>query len=116
MTRLDELYRMRTRIAAEIDYYERAGLTRTEHVIAAAADLYGVTADAVLSNDRGGRVVLARQAACWLLRARGLSLPTIGRALGRDHTTVLYACNKLDADPAKRALLYALLTNVEVAA
>jgi chromosomal replication initiation ATPase DnaA len=116
VTRLDELYRMRTRIAAEIDYYERAGLTRTEHVIQSAANLYGVTAEAVLSPSRDAQDVRARQAACWLLRARGLTLPAIGRALGRDHTTVLYACNKIDADPARRALLYALLTREESAA
>jgi chromosomal replication initiation ATPase DnaA len=123
VSRLDELYRIRDRVCAEIAYIERLGYeidnieriraTPVAHIIAAAADLYGVDVDDVLSTSRADRAVRARQGACWLLRGHGMSLPEIGRALGRDHTTVLYACRKIDADPGRRSLLWKLLQPTE---
>jgi chromosomal replication initiation ATPase DnaA len=31
------------------------------------------------------------------LRGRGLSFPQIGRALNRDHSTIQYACRRIEA-------------------
>lgn len=119
MSRLDELYRIRDRVLAEIAYIERLGAeienldrirsTPVSRIIDTAADLYGVDVDEVLSTSRNDRVVRARQAACWLLRGHGMSLPEIGKAIGRDHTTVLHAVRKIDADPGRRSLLWKIL-------
>jgi chromosomal replication initiator protein len=110
------LYAERTRIAEQIDREElRLARRRRETamgsnaVIDAAADLYCVSVQAVLSQNRSPRVVKARQAACWILRAQEWSLPRIGEALGRDHTTVLYACRKVDASPSTKALLWPIV-------
>lgn len=119
MSRLEELYRIRDRVVAEIAYIERCAheierleriqATPVASIIASAADLYGVDVDEVLSTSRADRATRARQSACWLLRGRGMSLPEIGRALGRDHSTVLYSIRRIDADAGRRALLWKLL-------
>jgi chromosomal replication initiator protein len=51
----------------------------------------------LLSRDRSRKVALPRQIAMYLLREESnISLPQIGDALGgRDHTTVMYGCDKI---------------------
>ncbi len=123
MTKLEDLYRQRARLEAEIAHEEAAEARRarrplptTGAVIAATADLYGVTVEQVLSDARAPRVVKARQAACWVLRAQGWTFQGIGRALDRDHSTVIHACNKIDADAAARGLLWRLLDRSQAVA
>lgn len=114
MKRLDVLYRMRSRVAEEIYLLEAAEFItpmRSGTIIGQAADLYGVGLEEVLSDSRDARVVKARQAACWLLRGYGLSFPRIATIVGRDHTTVMYAVRKVDADPSIRGLLWPLLVS-----
>jgi chromosomal replication initiator protein len=58
--------------------------------------VYNLTVDRLLSPDRSRSVALPRQIAMYLLRESNISLPQIGQALGgRDHTTVMYACDKV---------------------
>ena len=58
----------------------------------------GVPMAEIRGRGRDPRTVHARDLVCARLRAAGLSLPTIGRLVGRDHSTVLYALRKV-ADP-----------------
>ena len=62
-------------------------------IVLRVAQLHGVPVSHVIDPARRGRWLAAvRQEAAWLLHRRvGLSLHQIGRALERDHTTVLYA-------------------------
>ena len=57
----------------------------------------------MLGRERSREVALPRQVAMYLLREEiNVSLPQIGEALGgRDHTTVMYACEKI-ADQIER--------------
>lgn len=73
-------------------------------IIATVAEEHGVSAQDILSSIRNRKIVLARQHAIHEVKARrpGLSLPQIGRAFGRDHTTVLHS---LRAWPEKAAKL-----------
>jgi chromosomal replication initiator protein len=68
-----------------------------ERIIQQVADSYGVTMERILGRDRTREVALPRQVAMYLLREEGnCSLPQIGDVLGgRDHTTVLYGCEKV---------------------
>ncbi len=61
------------------------------------AGAFGVTVQNLLGSDRRQEVVLPRQIAMYLLREEAnYSLPKIGEAMGgRDHTTVMYACQKI---------------------
>ncbi|HNT55486.1 MAG TPA: chromosomal replication initiator protein DnaA [Anaerolineaceae bacterium] len=66
-------------------------------VIEIVASAFGVTFEQMIGRDRSREVALPRQVAMYLLReAVNVSLPQIGEALGgRDHTTVMYACEKV---------------------
>jgi chromosomal replication initiation ATPase DnaA len=64
---------------------------QTEAIIAEIAALHGVEPRAITGRRRTPRIVLARQHAYAEVKARRahLSLPAVGRAFGRDHSTIL---------------------------
>jgi chromosomal replication initiator protein len=68
-----------------------------DEVVRTVAENFGVSFDRLLSRDRSREVALPRQIAMYLLREEAnISLPQIGQTLGgRDHTTVLYGCEKI---------------------
>ena len=59
---------------------------------------FGVSNERLLGRERTREVALPRQIAMYLLREEGgVSLPQIGEMIGgRDHTTVIYACDKVN--------------------
>jgi chromosomal replication initiation ATPase DnaA len=63
------------------------------HSIAASTALhYGIPIEDLLGTDRSKRFSHPRQTVCYLAyKNLPLSLPEVGRALGRDHTTVMHA-------------------------
>jgi chromosomal replication initiator protein len=71
-------------------------------IVKRVAAAFGVTAKELLGPSRLRRVMVPRQVAMYLARGLcGLSLPRLGAAFGgRDHTTVLHACRKVEADMA----------------
>jgi chromosomal replication initiator protein len=74
-----------------------------DQVIEVVADHYGVSIDELKGPNRHQRLAVPRQVAMYLAREEAsASLPQIGNVLGnRDHTTVLYGCEKI-ADLAER--------------
>jgi chromosomal replication initiator protein len=68
-----------------------------ERILAAVSDRFGVKIDLLCGQRRTQTIALPRQVAMHLMRQlTDLSLAEIGRAFGgRDHTTVLYACEKV---------------------
>jgi chromosomal replication initiator protein len=66
-------------------------------VISVSADYFDVTAEEICSSSRSRPLVTARQMAMYLCRElTDLSLPKIGERFGgRDHSTVIYANNKV---------------------
>lgn len=68
-----------------------------KQVISTVADAYGLSTERMLGRERSRLVALPRQIAMYLLREEAnISLPQIGEALGgRDHTTVMYGCDKI---------------------
>jgi len=93
-----------------------------KQLIAQVAVAFDLTPADLTGDSRMRHIVLARQAACWVLRqASPLSLEEIGRLLGgRDHTTIIYSIGQIErrcaADPHFRALAYSLLPQRPVAA
>jgi chromosomal replication initiator protein len=79
------------------DLLPRKFEVQPEEVVSKVAETFGVTLDHLLSRDRSRQVALPRQIAMYLLREESnISLPQIGESLGgRDHTTVMYACEKI---------------------
>lgn len=75
--------------------------TRTQldpqRILSTVADTFGVPIDRLLERDRSRQAAVPRQIAMFLLREdAGLSLPQIGEFMGgRDHTTIMYGCEKV---------------------
>ena len=78
------------------DLLPQRGDVKPAAVVDLVAKVYNLSVDRLLSPDRSRDVALPRQIAMYLMRETNLSLPQIGQALGgRDHTTVMYACEKV---------------------
>ncbi|MBN1304268.1 MAG: chromosomal replication initiator protein DnaA [Anaerolineales bacterium] len=70
---------------------------RPEQVVDIVARSFNLSIDKLLGRGRSRDVALPRQIAMYLMREEAnISLPQIGEALGgRDHTTVMYAIDKI---------------------
>jgi chromosomal replication initiator protein len=79
------------------DLLSRRTAVEPDEIVSQVAGAFGVTVQNLIGPDRRQEVVLPRQIAMYLLRVEAnCSLPKIGEALGgRDHTTVMYACQKV---------------------
>jgi chromosomal replication initiator protein len=82
---------------ALIDLLPRRTDVQPKEVVRTVADAFGIDIERMLSRDRSRKVALPRQIAMYLLREESnISLPQIGNVLGgRDHTTVMYGCDKI---------------------
>ena len=79
------------------DFLPQRSKIEPNEVVSAVATTFGVSVERLNGRDRSQSVALPRQVAMYLLRDDlNISLPQIGEALGgRDHTTVMHACNKV---------------------
>jgi chromosomal replication initiator protein len=78
------------------DLLPQRGDVKPDAVVDVVARTFNLSIDRLLSPDRSREVALPRQIAMYLMRETNISLPQIGQALGgRDHTTVIYACEKV---------------------
>lgn len=84
-------------------------------LIATVALAFDISAAELIGQSRMRHIVLARQAAAWVLRKSSpLSLEEIGRLLGgRDHTTIIHSLAQVErrmaTDTALRALVHSLV-------
>ncbi|MER3482399.1 MAG: chromosomal replication initiator protein DnaA [Meiothermus sp.] len=82
-----------------------------EEIVKGVADHYGLKAEEIRGAGRRKEVVIPRQVAMYLIReVTHMSLPEIGQFFdGRDHTTVLYAIQKIqEAIDTDNSLLQAV--------
>ncbi len=78
------------------DLLPQRGDVKPGAVVDMVAKTFNLSVDRLLSPDRSHDVALPRQIAMYLMRETNVSLPQIGQALGgRDHSTVMYACEKV---------------------
>jgi chromosomal replication initiator protein len=80
-----------------LDDRATSGLS-VEQILDAVCAEFRLTPEEILSASRRHDLVFARQVAMYLCRKHlGLSFPELGRAFGgRDHSTVLYSCRKVE--------------------
>ncbi len=77
-----------------------------DQVLAAVAEVYGISPRDLASRSRRKEVVEPRQVAMYLLRDMlDLSYPTIGEKLGRDHTTAIHSYEKINHEADRNAIL-----------
>jgi chromosomal replication initiator protein len=81
---------------------------RTDTILSETAGYFGVTIDDLRSQNRSRSIVQARQISMYLVRdLTDLSLPKIGEVFGgRDHTTVLHACQKIIGQLSEKRQVY----------
>jgi chromosomal replication initiator protein len=84
-------------------------------VVEMVANEFALTVDQLLGRDRSRAVALPRQVAMYLLRKESdASLPQIGEVLGgRDHTTVMYAIDKISDNIERDANLRKRVVNIK---
>lgn len=85
------------------DLLPQRNTLENNQVLAAVASVFGISQEELIGRGRSRDVALPRQVAMYLMREEvNTSLPQIGEMLGgRDHTTVMYACEKV-ADMIER--------------
>lgn len=83
-------------------------------IVNAVSAYYKISADELYGKTRTSAIAMARQIAMYLCRTMtSLSLPKIGEIFGgKDHTTVLYAYNKISGEMKERRELYNQVTEV----
>lgn len=67
---------------------------RIRDIVREVAALSGIPASSILSDERRRQVVLARDLVAHAAYNRGFSFSAIGRALGRDHTSIMAAVRR----------------------
>jgi chromosomal replication initiator protein len=89
-----------------------------DHVITDVSHIFNVSPDEMRSKNRNSQVSTARQVAMYVIsKVTDLSYTLIGKEFGgRDHSTVVYATNKvkkaMQTDPAYRATVEDLIKNI----
>ncbi len=80
--------------------------TSPQTVLKSVADFYNISINDLVKRSRKKEVVKPRQVAMFLLREETkLSFPEIGQKLGgRDHSTVIHACDKIKKEEAEDEL------------
>lgn len=86
-----------------------------EKIIELVAREWQTSVEALLGRDRSQKIAQPRQVAMYLLRKKtDASLPQIGEALGgRDHTTVMYAIEKIGNEIETKSDLRKRVTTIE---
>jgi chromosomal replication initiator protein len=89
-------------VLSNVLYNPKKRQVTPERIAKAVADYYGVQMDALRGQKRDKAIVTPRQVAMFLMREEtDVSLLRIGAELGgRDHSTVLHACDKITRESA----------------
>ena len=83
-------------------------------IIDCVAEYYGLSAAQVRGDSRKKEIAQARHMAVYLTREMtGLSLPRIGDAFGRDHSTIINYCDKITKQLASSAEAKAAVTDLK---
>ena len=90
-------------VLSNVLYSPRKRAITTERIAMAVAEYYDVDLEALRGQKRDRAIVVPRQIAMYLMREEtDVSLLRIGAELGgRDHSTVLHACRKIDQEAAR---------------
>jgi chromosomal replication initiator protein len=90
-------------VLSNVLYSPRKRAVTPERIAMAVSDYYDVDLEALRGQKRDRAIVVPRQIAMYLMREEtDVSLLRIGAELGgRDHSTVLHACRKIDQEVAR---------------
>lgn len=91
---------------------------KIEQIISEVARNYSVQENEILSQRRTANIALARQVSMYIAKeTTEMSYKAIGQSFGKDHTTVLHACNviekKLKQDPHEKDVIEEIIKNIK---
>ncbi|HEX9334135.1 MAG TPA: chromosomal replication initiator protein DnaA [Anaerolineales bacterium] len=100
---------------ALVDLLPQRSDVEPQKIIELVAKEWQTTVEALLGRDRSQKIAQPRQVAMYLLRKEtDASLPQIGEVLGgRDHTTVMYAIQKIAGDIETKTDLRKRVVNIK---
>jgi chromosomal replication initiator protein len=85
----------------------------TATIMAVTADYFEISVEELRGPGKTRALAQSRQIAMYLCRElTDLSLPKIGQAFGRDHTTVMYAEKKIRSEMAQRREVFDHVTEL----
>lgn len=89
----------KTILAATLTQFRENSVT-SKHIIEAVAKFFDIAIKDLIGKSRKKELVVPRQITMFLLREEiNASFPSIGQEVGgRDHTTAIHACNKINED------------------
>ena len=84
-------------------------------ILDAVAETYGFDIEEIIGPRRARPLVTARHVAMYLVRTlTDFSYPAIGRVFGgRDHTTCINACEKIEGQMGERQVIFDQVTQLE---
>jgi chromosomal replication initiator protein len=92
----------------------RSKVLSTDDIQRAVCNYFSLQSSALLSSDRHKTVAFARHVAMYLCKQRlPMSFPEVGRAFGKDHTTVMSAVRKVSELRQKDAQVRAQIEAIE---
>lgn len=116
-TMMSEEINLATAISALKDFINKGtsdknNITRIQKIV---ANYYKITVDDMKSKKRVATIAYPRQVAMYLARKHtDETLPKIGSEFGgRDHSTVIHACNKISSDIKKSKELAKIIEKIE---
>ena len=101
---LKQIHNQKIKPENKLDVSRILGVVYSSHKISLDADRilevvsssYEVSKEDILGKRRTSQLAFPRQVVAYLIRADlQMSFPDIASYLGRDHTTIMYACNKI---------------------
>lgn len=74
-----------------------------DKVVSHVSEVYGVTAEDIISKKRTAKISQARKVSCYIIKEMtSLSFSSIGVEIGgRDHSTIMYFCKEITSDMDK---------------
>jgi chromosomal replication initiator protein len=84
----------------------------SDRIIQVVSKVFNLTKEDLMGTCREKNIALARQLAMWYCKNElDLSFPTVGRMFGgKDHTTVMHACSKIEKNKTDEKLLQKITT------
>ncbi|MEJ5251816.1 MAG: chromosomal replication initiator protein DnaA [Chthonomonadetes bacterium] len=97
-----------------VDEKQMPVIPTEQAVLQAVCQRFGLTTQDILGDQRSREVLMARQIAMYLLREKAqLPLQQIGQMFGKNHSTVLHACNRVRSSLHRDAEITSIIHDLD---
>lgn len=96
--------------------YRTADQPRVADIVTAACKLTALSRDEIMGRSRQMHICRVRNAVCYVARSYGHGYSAIGRALDKDHKSIMHACNVAGEVMAAQPIYRQVVSDIKVAA